>query len=84
MRAAYAAFAERELPRLKEARCAREAREMRPRFVGERVRQWMWRIFSANSSAIFSQENPNLKASQYTERLSKLWAKSPDNPMNGA
>ena len=32
----------------------------------------------------FSQENPNLKASQYTERLSKLWAKSPDNPMNGA
>ena len=34
------------------------------------------------SRPFYPQENPNLKASQYTERLSKMWAKHPDNPMN--
>ena len=78
MRAAYAAFAERELPKLKEAR--RDAPEMRVEIRPGCAREASASTHSAASSA---QENPNLKASQYTERLSKLWAKSPDNPMNG-
>eukprot|EP00948_MAST-09A_sp_MAST-9A-sp1_P000588 g588.t1 len=42
----------------------------------------LFEAFKAREMPRLREENPGLKKSQYDERLSKLWAKAPENPFS--
>jgi len=50
--------------------------------AGTKNRKVAYNAFVDRMMPIIQDENPNLKRSQYTEKIAKLWQKSPENPAN--